>query len=109
VWQVSNTHAAILIAVMALVTMILRFLPFMIFRDKETPEYINFLGKYLPYSIMGMLVVYCLKDVSITSSPFGIPELISVVLVAVLHFWKRNTLVSIVSGTVCYMLLIQVF
>lgn len=105
----SNTHAAILIAVMALVTMILRFLPFMIFRDKETPEYINFLGKYLPYSIMGMLVVYCLKDVSITSSPFGIPELISVVLVAVLHFWKRNTLVSIVSGTVCYMLLIQVF
>jgi branched-subunit amino acid transport protein AzlD len=81
----------------------------MIFRDKETPEYINFLGKYLPYSIMGMLVVYCLKDVSITSSPFGIPELISVVLVAVLHFWKRNTLVSIVSGTVCYMLLIQVF
>jgi len=106
---VSNTHAAILIAVMALVTMILRFLPFMIFRDKETPEYINFLGKYLPYSIMGMLVVYCLKDVSITSSPFGIPELISVVLVAVLHFWKRNTLVSIVSGTVCYMLLIQVF
>ncbi|WP_262429227.1 branched-chain amino acid transporter permease [Paratissierella segnis] len=105
----SNTHAAILIAVMALVTMILRFLPFMIFRDRETPEYINFLGKYLPYSIMGMLVVYCLKDVSITSSPFGIPELISVVLVAVLHFWKRNTLVSIVSGTVCYMLLIQVF
>ncbi|MBC8587779.1 AzlD domain-containing protein [Tissierellaceae bacterium BX21] len=94
---------------MALVTMILRFLPFMIFRDRETPEYINFLGKYLPYSIMGMLVVYCLKDVSITSSPFGIPELISVVLVAVLHFWKRNTLVSIVSGTVCYMLLIQVF
>ena len=104
----SNTHTAILIAIMAVVTMLLRFLPFMIFRDRETPSYITFLGKYLPYSIMGMLVVYCLKGVSVTVSPFGIPELISVVLVAVLHIWKRNTLVSIVTGTVCYMLLIQV-
>ena len=104
----SNTHAAILIAIMAVVTMLLRFLPFMIFRDRETPSYITFLGKYLPYSIMGMLVVYCLKGVSVTVSPFGIPELISVVLVAVLHIWKRNSLISIVSGTVCYMLLIQV-
>ena len=104
----SNTHTAILIAIMAVVTMLLRFLPFMIFRDRETPSYITFLGKYLPYSIMGMLVVYCLKGVSVTVSPFGIPELISVVLVAVLHIWKRNSLISIVSGTVCYMLLIQV-
>ena len=67
----SNTHTAILIAIMAVVTMLLRFLPFMIFRDRETPSYITFLGKYLPYSIMGMLVVYCLKGVSVTVSPWN--------------------------------------
>lgn len=105
----NNTYAAAMIAVMSAVTMALRFFPFLIFNGKKTPPYINFLGKYLPYSIMGMLVVYCLKDVSAVSSPFGIPELISVILVAVLHFRKRNTLLSIVSGTACYMVLIQLF
>lgn len=105
----TNTHAVFLIFIMAGVTMLLRVIPFLIFRDRETPAYINFLGKYLPYSIMGMLVVYCLKGVSIVKSPFGLPEFISVALVAILHIWKRNTLISIVCGTVCYMVLIQVF
>lgn len=103
----SNTYAVIAIAIMAGVTFLLRVLPFLIFRDGNTPAYIEFLGKFLPYAIIGMLVVYCLKSVSFVSAPFGIPELIAVVLVAALHIWKRNTLLSIISGTVCYMLLIH--
>ena len=103
----SNTHVMIMIAVMAFVTMLLRFLPFMIFGERKTPAYIDFLGKYLPYAIMGMLVVYCLKGMSFTSAPFGIPEIIAVALTAGLHVWKRNTLLSIICGTVCYMILIQ--
>ncbi len=103
-----NAHVILMIGVMSLVTVLLRIFPFLVFREKKTPAYIIFLGKYLPYAIIGMLVVYCLKDVSVAYAPFGIPELISVVLVALLHFWKRNTLISIVCGTVCYMILTQV-
>ena len=102
-----DTHAAALIAVIALVTMALRFLPFAIFRNRQTPKFIAYLGKVLPFSIMGMLVVYCLRNISFTAMPFGIPELISVALVALLHLWKRNTLLSVGCGTVCYMLLVQ--
>ena len=97
----------ILIAIMAIVTILLRVLPFVIFNGKETPEYISFLGKYLPYSIIAMLVVYCVKDVSVFSGSHGIPELIAIAVVAGLHIWKRNTLLSIVAGTICYMLLTQ--
>lgn len=103
----NNTYVVIMIAIMAVVTMLLRFIPFMIFGERKTPAYIDFLGKYLPYAIMGMLVVYCLKGMSFTSAPFGIPEIIAVAVTAGLHVWKRNTLISIVCGTVCYMLLIQ--
>ena len=98
--------AAILIAVMALVTMLLRFLPFLIFRN-ETPAYITYLGKVLPSAIIGMLVIYCLKDTSFLSYPHGLPEIIASVFVVVLQIWKRNSLISILSGTVVYMLLIQ--
>lgn len=104
----SNTMAALTIGVSAAVTMVLRFLPFIIFSgSRETPKIITYLGKYLPYAIMAMLCVYCLKSVSVTAYPFGLPELIGVVAVALLHLWKRNTLVSIACGTVLYMLLIQ--
>ena len=103
----SNTYAVIMIAIMAVVTMLLRFLPFMIFGERKTPAYIDYLGKFLPYAIMGMLVVYCLKEISFTSAPFGIPEIIAVAVTAGLHIWKRNTLISIICGIVCYMLLIQ--
>ena len=102
-----NTHAALLVAVIALVTIALRFLPFAIFRSRETPKFIAYLGRVLPFSIMGMLVVYCLKNISFTAMHFCIPEVISVALVAGLHIWKRNTLLSIIGGTVCYMLLGQ--
>ena len=104
----SNTYVLILIAVMALVTMAIRFAPFILFNGKETPEFINYLGKYLPYSIIAMLVVYCLKGVSFVKGSHGLPELISVAVVAGLHIWKRNTLLSIVAGTLCYMFLMQV-
>ena len=103
-----NLHSALLIAVIALVTAALRFLPFLIFGEgRRTPPMIVHLGKVLPFAIMGMLVVYCLKDVSFSAAPFGIPEAIGVAVVALLHIWKRNTLLSIGGGTVCYMLLVQ--
>ena len=102
-----NYHPALMIAVMAGVTLLLRVLPFLIFSNRKTPAYIDFLGKFLPYAIMGMLVVYCLKGISLVRAPFGIPELASVVLVAGLHVWKRNTLLSIICGTACYMMLIR--
>ncbi len=102
-----NTYVITAIAVIAAVTFLLRVLPFLIFGERKTPEYIEFLGKYLPFAIMGMLVVYCLKGVSFIEYPFGIPEAVAVAVVALLHIWKRNTLLSIVSGTACYMILIR--
>ena len=97
----NNAHAIATIAVCALVTAALRFLPFLIFgENRTTPPVIAYLGKVLPFAIMGMLVVYCLKDVSFTGAPFGIPEAIGCAAVALLHIWKRNTLLSIGAGTV---------
>ena len=103
-----DLHSALMIAVMALVTAALRFLPFLLFgKNRNTPPLVSYLGQVLPYAIMGMLVVYCLKDISLLSSPFGIPEIIGCAVVTLLHIWKRNTLLSIGAGTVCYMLLVQ--
>lgn len=104
----TDMHAIATIAVCAVVTAVLRFLPFLIFgENRKTPEVIAYLGRVLPFAIMGMLVVYCLKDVSFTSTPFGIPEIIGCAAVTGLHMWKRSTLLSIGVGTVCYMLLVQ--
>jgi branched-subunit amino acid transport protein AzlD len=99
-------NAAVLIAVMAIVTMLLRFLPFILF-TKNTPEYISYLGRVLPAALIGMLVIYCLKDVSIVAAPHGLPELIAALAVVGLQVWKRNSLLSILAGTVVYMLLVQ--
>ena len=101
-----NTHAALLVAVMAAVTVLLRFLPFLLFR-KRTPPFVAWLGEVLPAAIIGMLVVYCLKDTVLTRSPFGVPEIISGLAVVGLHLWKRNSLLSILGGTAVYMALIQ--
>lgn len=101
-------NSIILIAVMCVISALLRFLPFIIFPGgKETPPVISYLGKYLPPAMIAMLVIYCFKGVSITGSTHGLPEFISAAVVIVLHLWKRNTLLSIVGGTACYMLLIQ--
>ena len=103
-----DLHAGLTIAVIALVTAALRFLPFLIFREnRKTPPIITYLGQVLPYAIMGMLVVYCLKGVSFSAFPFGIPEFLGCAVVTLLHIRKRNTLLSIGVGTVCYMLLVQ--
>ena len=97
-----------MVALIALVTASTRFLPFLLFGGKrETPQVITRLGQALPCAIMGMLVVYCMKDVSVLTPPYGIPELIGCGVVAALHIWKRNALLSIGVGTVCYMLLVQ--
>jgi len=98
----------ITIALCALATMLTRFLPFFVFRSgKATPKYIRYLGKALPAAIFGMLVVYCLKNVTVVSGSHGLPELFAIILVIVLHLWKRNMLLSIGGGTVCYMALVQ--
>ena len=101
-------HSILIVAVCAAVTMATRFLPFLIFgRGRELPGWLSRLGKVLPFAIMGMLVVYCLKDASWTAAPFGIPELLGCGAVAALHVWKRNTLLSIGGGTAIYRLLIN--
>ncbi len=98
----------ITIATVVLGTVCTRFLPFIIFPvGKETPKYIKYLGKVLPCAVTGLLAVYCFKSVSVTEFPFGIPELIASALTVGLHLWKRNMLLSIAAGTVCYMLLVQ--
>ena len=103
-----NIHSILLIAVVSVVTMLLRFLPLWIFGNgQKTPEVIQYLGKVLPYAIMGMLVVYCLKDISFADVGGFLPQLIACAVVAVLYVWRKNTLLSIVCGTVCYMLLVQ--
>ena len=103
-----NLHSALLVAVAALVTIALRFLPFVIFSgSKTTPPFVAYLGKVLPYAIMGMLVVYCLRNVSPVQPSEVIPAFAGCALVALLHLWKRNTLLSIVGGTAAYMLLVQ--
>ncbi len=101
-----NLHAALLVAVMAAVTALLRFLPFLVFRHK-VPAYVMYLGEVLPAAIIGMLVIYCLKDVTLNRAPFGAPELLAGLAVVGLQAWKRNSLISILGGTVLYMLLVQ--
>lgn len=97
-----------MLVIIMLVTMATRFLPFLLFGGKkQPPKIITYLGKVLPCAIMGMLVVYCLKDVRPLAYPYGIPELLGIALVALLHVWKRNSLLSIGAGTVFYMLLAQ--
>lgn len=90
-------------------TMLTRFLPFAIFSEKRTtPAFVQYLGKFLPPAVFGMLVVYCLRNVDIVSAPHGLLECISVVVTAALHIWKRQMLLSIAGGTICYMLLIHI-
>lgn len=104
-----TVYAFLVVLVIALVTALLRFLPFFVFSGKRSiPKVIQYLGSVLSYAIMAMLVVYCLKDISFVKYTDWLPELISVIGVVVLHVWKRNTLFSIIGGTVCYMLLIRI-
>ena len=97
-----------IIIVVGITTFLTRAFPFLFFPEgKEIPELIQYLGKVLTPAVIGMLVVYCLKHVSFPVAPHGIPEAIAVLIVVVLHIWKRNNLLSIGVGTVTYMYLIQ--
>ena len=105
----TDTHFWLSIAVIAVGTALLRFLPFIIFNgNRKTPKLIEKLGKVLPFAIMGMLVVYCLKGVNFSGMGGYMPSLIACLVVGGLHVWKRNTLLSIIGGTLCYMFLVQV-
>ena len=102
------TQQLITIAVVALGTMLTRFLPFLVFPEgKPTPKYVQYIGKALPGAVFGLLVIYCLKNVSLFAGSHGLPELIAIAVVVLLHLWKRQMLLSIAGGTVCYMLLVQ--
>lgn len=102
------TSQIITIAMVVLGTMLTRFLPFMVFPSgKPTPNYVQYLGKVLPSAVIGLLVIYTFKDVSLLSGSHGIPEFIGVAVVALLHFWKKQMLLSIAGGTIVYMILVQ--
>ena len=104
----SITEQIIMTAMVVLGTMATRFLPFIVFpHGKETPKYVQYLGKALPGAVFGLLVVYSLKSVSLIAYPHGIPEFIALAFVVVLHLWKRQMLLSIAGGTVLYMVLVQ--
>ncbi|MCI8443242.1 MAG: branched-chain amino acid transporter AzlD [Provencibacterium sp.] len=102
------TQQLITIGMVIFGTMLTRFLPFLLFpAGKPTPQYIRYLGTVLPSAVFGLLVVYCLKDVSLFSGSHAVPELLSIAVVIGLHLWKRQMLLSIAGGTLCYMLLVQ--
>lgn len=101
-----DIYILLMTLIISAVTIIIRFLPFAVFRNK-TPQPILYLGEVLPYAIMGMLVVYCLRNVSFVLGSHGIPETISVAAVVILHKLKHNMLLSVCSGTVLYILLVQ--
>ena len=101
------THSILIIAVSALTTMAIRFFPFLVFGKRKVPEIVQYLGRVLPYAIMGMLVVYCLKDAAAAAPAVWLPALAGVAVTVGLHLWKGSTLASILGGTVCYMVLVQ--
>ncbi len=101
-------RGGLIVAALAAATMLTRFLPFILFpQGKKTPPFMEYLGRTLPYATMGLLVVYCLKDVDVWSGSHGLPEIIAVAVIVVLHWWKGNSLLSIGAGTVLYMALVQ--
>ena len=107
--MLSNWQMLIIIGLAALGTLFTRALPFLLFpANKVTPPYILYLGKVLPFAVIGMLVVFCFRNISIINSPNGIPELLGVLVVATLYLWRRNSLLAIGGGTAVYMFLVQV-
>jgi branched-subunit amino acid transport protein AzlD len=106
--NVNNKYTLIAILVIAIVTFIIRIAPFIFFgKGKATPKYIVYIGNYLPPAVISMLIIYCLRNVNISAFPFGAPEAIGIITVAILHIWKRNNLISIIGGTVIYMIGVQ--
>lgn len=106
--MLSNTQVVLLIAVMCIVTYFTRALPFVLWKNKDCPALVIYLGKVLPYAMMGLLVVYCFKSVDFAQAPFGLCELIATIVCGGLYVYKRNNLLSIVGSTLVYMFLVQV-
>lgn len=105
----SVMHSGGIVAVAAVVTMLLRFLPFILFPEsKEVPKLLVYLSKVLPAAIMGMLVVYCFRNLNIMEASHGLPELLATIMVVGTYLWKKNFLISIAAGTIFYMVLVQV-
>lgn len=103
-----NFYPLLVILTAVVITVLIRFLPFMLFsREKKLPRWVKYLGDILPPAVMSVLLVYCLRSLDFTAVGHGIPELVSVTAVILLHIWKRNTLLSIGAGTVLYMILVQ--
>lgn len=104
----NEKHALLILLSMGFATLMTRILPVLIFgRGEKVPGTVLYLGKVVPYTAMGLLIVYCLKDVSLTEAPHGLPELIALAMVIASYLWKRNTILSVVIGTLIYMLLLQ--
>ena len=101
-------HAIIVIMVMGLAVLATRIVPVFIFgRGEKVPEFILYLGRVVPYTAMGLLIVYCLRDTPVLEAPHGLSELISLAVVTLTYLWKRNTILSVVIGTALYMFLVQ--
>ncbi len=106
--MIDTVHSLLIVLVMAVVTAFLRFSPFLLFPEgRKRPKVVTYLGTVLPYALIGMLVVYCFKGVSVFEFPYGIPELIAAAFSVVIHVWRRNTLLSVFGGVILYMLLVQ--
>ena len=106
--EMTLTQQIVTVAVIVGGTMLTRFLPFLLFpAGKSTPKFVQYLGKVLPAAVFGLLIIYCLRNVSVFTGSHGIPELLAIIAIALLHIWKRNMLLSIAGGTAVYMLLVQ--
>ena len=101
-------HAMLIMIVMGLMTLATRILPVLIFgRSEKVPDFILYLGKVVPFTAMGLLIVYCLKDVSVFTGSHAIPEILALAVVGVSYLWKKNSILSVVAGTLVYMFLVQ--
>ncbi|NLJ15832.1 MAG: branched-chain amino acid transporter AzlD [Clostridiales bacterium] len=103
----NSIYSLAIVTVIAVMTFVTRALPFAVFSRIKVPRPIEYLGKFLPYAVTTMLVVYCLKDVDFLSGSYGIPELVSIFATILIHLWKRNTILSIFSGTILYMVIVN--
>lgn len=102
------SQQTITIGLMALAVVLTRFLPFLAFpSESHTPRFVKYLGRFLASAVFGMLVVYCMKDVPLTSGRHGWPELVGIAVTILLHVWRRNLLLTMCGGTACYMLLVN--
>lgn len=104
----TTTEQILTIGLMAAAVVLTRFLPFLAFPSEErTPRFVRFLGRFLASAVFGMLVIYCLKDVSFTTGNHGWPELLAIAVTCLLHVWRKNMLLTIAGGTACYMLIVH--